>query len=493
MVLGHIILKILIFCVCKYPAESVGQVHCLGNGQSRRRRAERMQSIWKWESLPLKKEPLTGSHQADVIVIGGGMAGILAGFLLQEAGKKVLVLEASVVGSGQTGGTTAKITAQHGMIYQYLTNKFGSEKSRQYANANQAAIGEFDRIIREQAIACDFRRCPAYLYALTGEQAEDRLGRLEKEIAAAAALGIPAELAQATELPFPIAGAELFPDQATFHPLKFLLALASRLPVCENSKVQKVEGSCVFTNEGRAEAPAIVFACHYPWMVRPGYYFLRMHQSRSYVIGLTTGKKLCGLYRDMEETGLSLRSYGDTLLLGGEGHRTGKNKKGGNYEELARQGRLLYPGCREVSRWSAQDCMTLDRVPYIGALSPSAPGWYVATGFGKWGMTGSMVSAMLLRDQLTGRENPDSGIFTPHRMNWKASVPKLAQHTGSAVVNLSRSLVPFGERKVCRHMGCRLNYNPEEQTWDCPCHGSRYDKAGNLLDGPAQKPLKPGR
>lgn len=449
-----------------------------------------MQSIWKWDILPLEKKQLTGNHQADVIVIGGGMAGILTAFLLQEAGKKVLVLEAEAVGSGQTGGTTAKITSQHGMIYEYLTRKFGPAKSRQYAAANQAAIEEYDRIIREQAIACDFRRCPAYLYALEGSDAGHRMERLKEEISAASALGIPAELAQATELPFPIAGAEVFANQAMFHPMKFLLSLAAKLPVYEFSKAQRVQDNCVFTKEGRAEAPAIVFAVHYPWMVRPGYYFLRMHQSRSYVIGLHTGRNLCGMYRDMEEQGLSLRSYGDTLLLVGEGHRTGKNKNGGCYEELARQGRLLYPGSKEVSRWSAQDSITLDKVPYIGALSPSAPGWYVATGFGKWGMTGSMVSAMLLRDQLTGRENPNSGIFTPHRLNVKASIPKLAQHTGSAVVNLSRSLIPLGERKVCRHMGCRLNYNPDEQTWDCPCHGSRYDKDGNLLDGPAQKPLK---
>ncbi len=449
-----------------------------------------MESIWKKGIDPGEIRQLKGKLQADVVVIGAGMAGLLTAYLLKEAGRRVVVLEANRVGSGQTGGTTAKITSQHGMIYEYLTKKFGIPKSRQYANANQAAIGEYERIVNMLDISCDFHRCPAFLYALEGEEAERRMERLTREIAAAAALGIPAEAAQVTELPFPVAGAEVFPDQAAFQPLKFLQGIKRELEVYEHSKAQKVQDTCVFTDFGSVEAGAVVFAVHYPWMARPGYYFLRMHQSRSYVLALNAGKKLCGMYRDMEEQGLSLRSYGDTLLLGGEGHRTGKNKKGGNYEELARQGRLLYPGAKEAARWSAQDCVTLDKVPYIGKLSPAASNWYVATGFGKWGMTGSMVSAMLLRDEIIGKENPNSGIFVPHRMNWKASVPKLAQHTGSAVVNLSRSLVPIGERKVCRHMGCRLNFNPEEQTWDCPCHGSRYDKAGNLLDGPAQKSLK---
>ena len=449
-----------------------------------------MESIWKKDTDPGAVRQLKGSLQADVVVIGAGMAGLLTAFLLKEAGRKVVVLEADRAGSGQTGGTTAKITSQHGMIYEYLTRKFGAEKSRQYASSNQAAIGEYERVVRTLGISCDFRRCPSYLYALEGEAAEGRMERLRREIAAAAALGIPAEPARVTELPFPVAGAEVFPDQAVFHPLKFLRGVRQEVELYERSRVQKVRDTCVFTDLGVVEAGAVVFAVHYPWMVRPGYYFLRMHQSRSYVIALNTGKALCGIYRDMEEQGLSLRSCGDVLLLGGEGHRTGKNKQGGNYEELARQGRLLYPGTREAARWSAQDCVTLDRVPYIGQLSPASPNWYVATGFGKWGMTGSMVSAMLLRDALTGKSNPNSRIFTPHRLNLKASVPKLAQHTGSAVVNLSRNLVPVGERKVCRHMGCRLNFNPEEQTWDCPCHGSRYDRAGNLLDGPAQKPLK---
>lgn len=251
----------------------------------------------------------------------------------------------------------------------------------------------------------------------------------------------------------------------------------------------------MFTREGILEAEHIVFACHYPWMIIPGYYFLRMHQERSYVLALQQEKSLQGIYRDMEPEGMSLRSYGEYLLLGGSGHRTGKNKAGGNYDALKKQAESWYPGEAQLAWWSAQDCVTLDKVPYIGYLSEKIPNWYVATGFGKWGMTGSMVSAIILRDMILGRENAWEAIFTPQRMNWKASFPQLCGNVGSAVLNLSKRLIPFsvnGKEKppACQHMGCQLSWNPEEESWDCPCHGSRYNKNGALLCGPSQKPLE---
>lgn len=449
-----------------------------------------MNSIWKKEIENGRREQLTGTHQTRVVVIGAGMAGMLTAYLLQEAGLDVLVLEAETIASGQTAGTTAKITSQHGMVYEYLTEKFGVEKSRQYAGANEAAIQEYERIVKKEHIACDFRRCPSYLYALEGEGAGYRLKRLEKEIQAAAALGIKAEFTKPTELPFPVAGAELFPDQACFHPLKFLEGIGKRLKIYEHSRVQEVKDNCVFTGQGLVEADSIVFTVHYPWMVTPGWYFLRMHQERSYVTALRQEKKLYGMYRDMEKEGLSFRSQGEYLLLGGEGHRTGKNKEGGSYKRLKEHAGRLYPGKEILAAWSAQDCITLDRVPYIGYLSAAVPNWFVATGFGKWGMTGSMASAMILRDMILGKEHPQEDIFSPQRMNWKASVPQLLGNVGSAAANLSKRLWPFGEKKACRHMGCALSWNPEESTWDCPCHGSRYTQEGELLDEPSQKPLK---
>lgn len=460
-----------------------------------------MESIWK-EAVKVQeteeereRKRLTGTRHTQVAVIGAGMAGILTAYMLQQAGMKVTVVEARTVGSGQTAGTTAKITSQHGMRYEYLNDVFGREQAALYADANQRAIEEYEKIIREQQIECNFQRCPSYLYARKGEGEQERIERLKKETEAAASFGIPAEFTTETELPFPVAGAEVFWNQAQFHPLKFLQHLAKELKIYEYSQVLEVKDNCLFTKEGTLEAEHIVFTTHYPWMIMPGYYFLRMHQERSYVLALHHQQPLQGMYRDMEQNGLSFRSYGEYLLLGGSGHRTGHNKNGGNYEELRRQAKNWYPNATELAHWSAQDCITLDKVPYIGYLSQKIPNWYVATGFGKWGMTGSMVSAIILCDMIRAQENEWEVIYTPQRMKWGASLPQLCGNMGSAVTNLSKRLLPsFGEGKkkppACQHMGCQLAWNPEEESWDCPCHGSRYKKDGALLCGPSQKNQK---
>ena len=459
-----------------------------------------MESIWKEALKERQIKRLTGTHHTRVAVIGAGMAGILSAYLLQEAGMKVTVVESNALGSGQTGGTTAKITSQHGMIYSHLEKYFGKVGAGLYAAANESAIDEYERIIGEQQIECDFRRCPAYLYALDGEGQEERLLRLKKEIELVKSLGISAEFVSQTELPLPVAGAEVFWNQAQFHPLKFLQHLAEELTVYEYSQVKEVKDNCLYTKEGMLVAEHIVFTNHYPWQIRPGYYFLRMHQERSYVLALqqenaNQERALEGMYRDMNPTGMSFRRYGNYLLIGGSGHRTGKNNECGNYDVLRKQAERYYPKAEEVAHWSAQDCITLDKVPYVGYFSREIPNWYVATGFGKWGMTGAMVSAIILRDMIQGLEHPWEAIYTPQRMNWRADIQQLCGNLGSATVNLAKRLFPFsvkGKEKppVCQHMGCQLVWNPDEHSWDCPCHGSRYSEEGKLLCGPSQKPLE---
>ena len=483
-----------------------------------------MESIWKEAVKGRQTKQYTGTHQTKVAVIGAGMVGILTAYLLKEAGVQVTVLEAKTLASGQTGHTTAKITSQHGMIYGHLQDYFGREGATIYAEANESAIYEYERIIKGQDIACNFERCPAYLYALKGEGEQERVEQLQKEIKLAAALGIAAEFTTQTELPFHVAGAEVFHNQACFHPLKFINHLAQELDIYEFSQVREIKDNCLYLDGGILEAEHIVFASHYPWPVIPGYYFLRMHQERSYVLALHQEKPLQGMYRDVDPDGLSFRSYGEYLLMGGSGHHTGKNKEGGNYDALRTQAKQWYPKAAELAHWSAQDCVTLDKVPYIGLLTASVPNWYVAAGFGKWGMTSSMVSAIILRDMILAKENPWKELFAPQRMNWKASMPQLCGNIGSAVTNLSKRLLFYpmktaeklapGEGNVvryqgkkvgvykdldgkiyaveagCQHMGCQLAFNPEEKTWDCPCHGSRYNYKGELICGPSQKPLK---
>lgn len=453
--------------------------------------------------------------ETEIAVIGAGMAGVLIACLLQQEGRRVVVLEANRIGSGQTGNTTAKITSQHGLIYQKLVQTLGKEKARQYAMANQAAIEAYRGLIDGQGIDCDFEETEAYVYGGDREQ-------LKREAEAAAALGLPASFLDQVPLPIPGAGAVRFTRQAQFHPLKFLRAVSERLNIFERSCVRRVEGTTLVTDRAVVRAGQVVFACHYPFVNFPGLYFTRMHQERSYVLALEQAARVNGMFIGAGDRVYSLRSAGNLLLLGGEGHRTGENSQGGRYDALRRKAAEWFPDGREVACWSAQDCVTPDQVPYIGRYAASRPDWYVATGFQKWGMTSSMVSALVLRELLNGRESPYAQVFDPGRFDTE-ELAGIAGETGQAVKGLAKRLfqipletakrIPAGHGGIvllegekvgvykdeqenlhavdirCPHLGCQLEWNPDERSWDCPCHGSRFDYRGKLISGPAQEDL----
>lgn len=449
-----------------------------------------MESIWKQElKLPERKRLEENVHIKNV-VIGAGMAGILIAYLLQEQGQEVVILEAETVASGQTGGTTAKITSQHNLIYAYLIEKFGEEKAIQYARANEKAIREYERIVEKENIDCRFRRCSSYLYT---EQPE-RVAEIENEVQAARICGIDAEFTKETELPFSVEGAVRFQGQAQFQPLEFVKKISEKLMIYEHSRVIRLEDHCVFTEHGMIEAEHVIFASHYPWILTPGYYFLRMHQERSYVIALETKKELGGMYLGIDKEGYSFRGVEEEgkhiILLGGGSHRTGENIEGGKYDLLRSRANQWYPEHKELAHWSAQDCMPLDKIPYIGYFSADIPNWYVATGFGKWGMTSSMVAAEIITDMILGRENENEEVFAPQRFPVTAMSGNLAENTAKAVKGLSKQLLSQGEvPSKCSHMGCRLEKNADEGTWECPCHGSGFTEEGKLLRGPAQENL----
>lgn len=456
-----------------------------------------MESIWLKDASRNREHPSrTGPgdraagnaglpQRVEVAVIGAGMAGMLCARMLADQGADVAVLEARVAGHGQTKNTTAKITSQHGLIYEKLIRTLGHDRALQYARASQAAVEEYERMIRTGNMDCGFRRVPAYLYT----EKEEGKTRLEKECRAALSLGLPAVLTSDTDLPFQVAQALKFEKQAQFHPLKFLEAVGEGLPVYEHTAVRKVEGRRLITDRGIMEAEKIIFACHYPFMNVPGFYFARMHQERSYVLALENGDgreaKLDGMYYGIDKNGLSLRKAGPYILLGGQGRRTGEECDSFAFEALREQARALWPDARVVSQWAAQDCMTLDAVPYIGRYSRLRPNWFVASGFQKWGMTGSMVSALVLRNLVTGTASPWEDVFSPQRMTWKASMGSFLKEGYHAV----RGLTAWG-RPRCPHMGCKLTWNREEHSWDCPCHGSRFSEDGHLIDNPAQTDLK---
>ncbi len=480
-----------------------------------------MDSIWQSDTRFPRRPSLPGDRQVQAAVIGGGMAGLLTAWCLQQRGVETIVLEANTIASGQTGRTTAKLSAQHGLRLAGMLSTLGKEEARLYVRANQEAVEAFCSLIAERRIDCKLERCPSYLYSCRESEP------LRREAKAAELLGVEAVYTTDTALPFSVRGALCFPDQAQFHPLRFLRALTEELTVYEHTKALTVHGNRIRTDHGDVRAEHIVFATHYPFCNRPGYYFMRMHQERSYVLALQGAQKLDGMYLGIDAaSGWSFRNAEGLLLLGGGGHRTGENRAGGQYRALRGTAEKLWPGCVEKAHWSAQDCMTLDHVPYIGRFSASTPHWYVATGFEKWGMTSSMVAARLLTDRITGRKNPYAPLFSPQRSTLSASAARFWEDGAHAVRDLSRRVffppraaveaLPPGHGGVvdcdgeklgvyktiagelfcvsirCPHLGCQLEWNPDEKSWDCPCHGSRFDYTGRLLDNPAQEDLERG-
>lgn len=494
----------------------------------------RQKSLWRETTEITKRAPLDGNIKTDVAIVGGGLAGILTAHFLEQAGRKCIVLEAERIGSGQTGNTTAKVTSQHGLIYNKLIQSVGKEKAKQYADANQEAIERYRILIQKYGIDCDWQERAAYLYTTQDDRG------LRGECRAALELGLPAVLMERTELPFAVTAALRFDGQASFHPLKFLQRIAEPLSIYEETKVLRAEPHLLVTNRGNVEAEQIVFAGHYPFQLRPGYYFLRMHQERSYVLGLKNVLPIAGMYLGVDGDALFFRQLGNAsawghsatqnysgqissdniLLLGGGEHRTGDGEQGNPYEYLYRKAEQYFPHAKIAYQWSAQDCMPLDGIPYIGQFGKKTDDWFVATGFQKWGMTTSMVAAMILTDLLCGRKSAYADVFSPQRGNVLASAKTFLVEGKYAVVNLSKEKFTFpketledirpgtggvveyegkkagvykseeGELYVvsvkCPHLGCQLTWNQAEKSWDCPCHGSRYDYRGRLLDGPAQ-------
>jgi len=432
-----------------------------------------MYSLWSETVTFPSYEALNKNMKTDVLIIGGGITGILTAHYLQQAGVNYILVEADTICSGITKNTTAKITSQHGLIYHKIAKKYGIDAAGLYLEANEASLWEYRKLAKE--FLCDFVNETNYVYTLT------RPDKLEQELDTLKKLRFPAEFAESLPLPFPTAGAVAFPKQAKFHPLKFLAELAKPLHIYEHTKVQELVDTLAVTNHGKIQADKIIVTTHFPFLNKHGSYFLKMYQHRSYVLALKDAPKPKGMYVDDADKGLSFRTHQNLLLLGGGGHRTGK--QGGNYNELRCFADKHFPDAREVYHWATQDCMSLDDMPYIGQYSKHTPNLYVATGFNKWGMTSAMVAALLLRDLITGKKTPYADVFSPSRSIWH---PKLFLNGLESSVNL---LTPA--RKRCPHLGCALKWNKAEHTWDCPCHGSRFTSKGELIDNPATDDLKP--
>lgn len=490
----------------------------------------RAESYWLATTPESNYSALQGDIRVDIAIIGGGIVGLTTAYLLKEAGfSSIAVIEAGHILRGVTGNTTAKVTSQHHLIYDRLISKFGKRQAQQYAESNQAAIEKIASIVASKKIDCDFFRKPAYVYA----ESEDSTNKIRNEVQAAKSLGLPAYFEEKLSLPFKTYGAVRFNDQAQFHPTKYLNALAEVIHgdgchIFEKTRALKIEGSeptTITTDKGTVTAHRVIQATHYPIHDKPGMFFQRLHQSRSYVLGVRIRDSFPdGMFINAEEPARSLRSQrtdgGELILVGGEGHRTGEEENEIiRYQNLEKWVRANYSVDSIDYRWSTQDTISIDHIPYIGRQTSGNDNIFLATGFKKWGMTTGTVAAMIITDMIAGKPNPWEEVYDPSRFkpveSAKTFVSQAIEATKGLVgdrilpVHKEASQLDPGEGAIvkiegervaayrdqngtlytldpaCRHMGCIVSWNDAEKTWDCPCHGSRYNATGEVIHSPA--------
>ncbi|HPF43949.1 MAG TPA: FAD-dependent oxidoreductase [Syntrophomonadaceae bacterium] len=465
--------------------------------------------------------------KTDVVIVGGGMAGITTAFLLKEKGLKAAVLEADRILYGTTGHTTAKVTSQHSLIYARIKNQMGEELTHQYADANESAIDLVASLVQEHKIDCDFSWQPAYMYTNDPKYIKD----LEDEYQAASGFGIKASLNDRIDTPFTIKRALKFDRQAQFHPVKYLQVLAEKISgdgsaIYENTpavNIDKEKGQVITRHGHTVTADKIVIASHYPFFDGGGLYFSRVYADKSYIIGIKAEEKFPeGMYINAETPTRSLRSQrykdGEMILIGGEHHKTGDGTNlNQHYQNLIDFAHQNYEVQEVLYRWSTQDCMTADGLPYTGVLTGNCPNIYVATGFGKWGMTNSTASAMIISDLITTGDSPWAPVYNPSRFNLSAFKKVFIEGVDFTKEYISGKFtkdpedieLAKGEAKevlidgqrvgayrddqgelhmvdiTCTHLGCELKWNDAEISWDCPCHGSRFSPDGDIIEGPA--------
>lgn len=554
-----------------------------------------MNSFWL-DSIENKNKfnKLEKDISTDVCIVGAGIFGLTCGYYLTKQGYNVVLLEKEKdIASKTTGNTTAKITSQHNLIYKYLIDSLGESMAKKYLYANQDAIENIYQIINDENIDCDFVRQDSYVYTNN----LDELEKIKLENKAVNSLGFKSEFVTSPPLPFNVLGALRFPNQAEFNPIKYAYGLAKCITSNGSSAIDGLVnagsvgsvsvgdgivenspgGASLNLAKGTGEiytdtlvqnikkendefitsckdyvvrSKYVILASHYPFIDRLGYYFLKMYQSTSYVIAVDIGDKTFdGMYINSKQPTFSYRfanfsgSCGKRLLLvGGADHKTGSKIDLSNaYSILEYEVRKYYPDCKVLYKWNTEDCITLDKIPYIGEFSHFMPNMYIGTGFNKWGMTSSNVAGNIIVDKILGRENEYENVFKATRLHPIKNNVELGnmikETTNSFVINkfkvpdadldvIEDNSVMSGSKKagnfeeikndsghvlkyngqtigiykdndgkifavnpICTHLGCLLSWNNLDKTWDCPCHGSRFDYKGHQLYNPAIRDL----
>ena len=485
---------------------------------------KRNPSLWIETSSSAPFESLQGDRRCDVVVVGAGIAGLSTARLLIASGMSVVVIEAGEVCSGVTGYTTAKVTSLHAAIYTRLVETWGSERAAVYATANEAAVAKVRDLVGGDRIDCDLEEGSAYTYT----EEIDGVAAVEREAESAREAGLPSAVTTDTDLPYPVQAAVRVDGQAQLHPRKYCLGLGDAIlrsggSVFEHTRARRIDARAgrVITDEGVITADAIVLATHIP-ISDAGGHFARMEPKRSYAGAFQLEQRPRGMYISIDEPTRSVRSTADGwVIVGGEGHKVGHDDDTiRRYDALERFAaeRFGVPGLHY--RWSAQDYVSADALPYVGRLRPGGERVFVATGFGKWGMTNGTVAAMILTDLIRDVPNPWADTFDSTRLAVRQGAKRLLRENlevakrflGDRVTNLHppnvSSLTP-GEGAIaslngnrvaayrdedgalhcvaatCTHLGCQVTFNTAERTWDCPCHGSRFDIEGRVVQGPA--------
>nr|WP_263323207.1 FAD-dependent oxidoreductase [Neobacillus sp. Marseille-Q6967] len=494
-------------------------------------------TYWREIELPTfdsLKEDIT----VDVTIVGAGITGITAAYLLAKAGVNVAIVEAGGVLNGTTGHTTAKLTAQHNLIYDEFISHFGEDKAKLYYESLSKIITFVENTSKEKGIDCDFSKQDAFVYAVSDKYAK----KLDTEWSAYQRLGIDGGLISNIPFDIEIKSALVMRNQAQYHPLKFLRgllqeALNAGCKVYENTTaidLEEEESSQpkVITKDGfKITCNHVVIASHFPFYDKPGLYFARMYADRSYAIGIKTDKEYPGgMYISADSPSRSIRytpleNGQNLLILGGENHKTGQGVDTlRHYQALETFAKDVFGLTEYHYRWSAQDMVTLDKLPYIGPITKNKERVLVATGYKKWGMTTGILAGHLVTDYIMKRDNPYMDLYSPQRLDADPDVkefisinadvakhlvkgklefvPKdpqdLAVGEGSVVMHNGQRAGAYKDKNgklyivdtTCTHLGCECEWNHAEKSWDCPCHGSRYSYAGDIIEGPALKPLK---
>jgi glycine/D-amino acid oxidase-like deaminating enzyme/nitrite reductase/ring-hydroxylating ferredoxin subunit len=492
------------------------------------------QSYWIASTPTANFSSLNEDLKCDVAIIGGGITGILCSYFLSKKGVKPVIIEADRILQGTTGHTTAKITSQHGLIYNKIKSQVGEELAKQYADANETAIKMYRNLIKEYNIQCDFTEQSAYVYT----QEDYYIDKIQSEVDTASKLGIKATYLESAPLHFPTKAAVRFDVQAQFHPRKFLLSLLNKIidngvKIFEQNRIVDIEeenGYTLSTNKGKKVfADKVIIASHYPFYNKHGLYFSKIYPDRSYVVAIKTKEKYPGgMFINAEEPVRSLRnqvSHNDEyILVGGENHKPGQGEDTiSHYDNLINFSKEIFTVEDIPYRWSTQDCMTMDGLPYAGQLTENTPNLFFASGYGKWGMTNSMASSIILSNLIVEGKSAWEDVYSPLRITIGASAKSFVVENLNVAAELIKgklSPVPNdidienGEGKVieidgqragayrdekgvlhvvdttCTHMGCELSWNSAEKSWDCPCHGSRFTYEGDIIEGPAISPLE---